>query len=90
MAVFPGMVEVEAGIIASGVMADPLTVVMDVRRIGVSLFVASHGLGFGGARHRPLDRCRAVFGNVSTANGLAAAMCAVLCPEGKRKNQEQR
>src|SRR5215472_10826781 len=39
-AVFPGMVEVKAGIVAAGIVADPLAVVMDVRRFGMALLIA--------------------------------------------------
>ena len=38
-AVFPGMIEVIVGIIAAGVMTDPLAVGMDVRSFGMALFV---------------------------------------------------
>jgi len=38
-AVFPGMIKVIVGIIAAGVMTDPLAVGMDVRSFGMALFV---------------------------------------------------
>ena len=46
-AVFPGMVEVKAGIVAAGIVADPLTVVMDVRRFGMALLIAECRVSFG-------------------------------------------
>jgi len=40
MAVLPGMIEVVVRIVGAGVMADPFTVRMDMRRVRVSGFVA--------------------------------------------------
>ncbi len=40
VAMLPGMIEVEAGVIASGVVPDPFAVVVDVRGFGMAFMVA--------------------------------------------------
>jgi len=77
-AVLPGMVEMEAGIVSSGVVAHPLAVAMDVGSLGMAFLIAEGGLCLG------LTGCamksgRAMLGDVSAADGVAAsAMSAVL------------
>src|SRR5450432_3507663 len=40
VAVFPGMIEVVVGIVAAGVVADPLAIGVNVRHVGMARFVA--------------------------------------------------
>jgi len=44
-AMLPGVIEVEAGIIASGVVSNPLAVVVDVRGLGMAFFIATSRSG---------------------------------------------
>jgi len=48
-AMFPGMIEVEAGIVSPGIVPDPFSVVVDVRSFWVAFAVAI-GLGRGSGR----------------------------------------
>jgi hypothetical protein len=63
VAVFPGMIEVHAGIVTAGVVADPFAVGVNVRRVGMSPFVAQ----VRGSRFRDMYRSGAVGRNVSGA-----------------------
>jgi hypothetical protein len=93
------MVEVEAGIISPGVMADPLAVVVDVGRFRVTFLIAE-----GRPRCAFLTRCgfmlwgsgrsatrwgRAVFRNVAPANGMAAGLMIVVLPKGGKGQHER-
>ena len=81
---FPGMVEVKTGVIASRVVADPLSVVIDVRRVRMVGLVAERpGLDwprrFGRTRrlrwlrHGSFHARWAMFRDVSAPDGMAAA-----------------
>src|SRR5258708_3836958 len=70
-AMLSGMIDVEAGVIAPGVVPDPFAVVVDVRSFGVAFAVAI-ALGRGSGRCAT-NGSRTVFGNVSTANGMTTA-----------------
>src|SRR5579863_9341092 len=74
MAVFPRVVEMETGIIASRIVPDPSAVVMDVRSFGMTRFVVQPGCRMCG----PMTRCRAMFRNKSATDRMSAA---VLRPE---------
>ncbi len=52
-AMFPRVLEVEAGIIASGVVSNPLAVVVDVRGFGMSLAVFERRMGVSAGRGVP-------------------------------------
>ncbi len=82
-AMFPRVIEVEAGIIASGVVSNPLAVVVDVRGFGMSLAVFERRMGFGWAR-RAVSGLWTMVGNVSAADVMAAA---VLPEGGKGEDQ---
>jgi hypothetical protein len=80
----PRMIEMEARIIASVVVPDPLAVVMDVGSFGMPFAVAEAGLGSGRARNSAVRRRWTVFRNVAAADRVAG-MAAVLRPCGQRK-----
>jgi hypothetical protein len=83
VAVLPGMIEVEAGVVVAVIMPDPFAVVVDVRSFGVAWMVDA-GCGSGG---RSVDnRLGTVLGNVSAADGMSAA-AVVLGQGGKRKKK---
>jgi hypothetical protein len=85
-AVFPGMVEMKTGILVSVVVADPLSVVMDVRSLWVAFEVASAGSGrFVGSR---MHGGRTMLRDETSANSVSAV--GVLRPQGKRKNERNR
>jgi len=69
VAVLPGVVEMKAGFTDAVVVTDPFAVVVDVRRLGMAWFIAGGRLA-----RRGMRGWRAVFGNVSAAHGMAAAM----------------
>ena len=81
------MIEMEARIIASVVVPDPLAVVMDMGSFGMPFAVAEAGLGRGWARNGAMRRRWTVFRNVAAADRVAA-MAAVLRPCGQRKKRE--
>lgn len=72
-AMFPGMVEMEARIIAPVIMADPFTVVMDVRSLWVPGFVTAGRSGW-----RAVRSGRAVFWNVSATDGVVAGLMVIV------------
>jgi hypothetical protein len=83
-AVLPRMIEMEAGIVAAGVMTDPCAVGMNVGGFGMSLVIAKRlaifGLGgggvgflFGSTLHGALRRLRAAAGNIASANARMSA-----------------
>jgi len=74
MSMFPGMIEMEPGVVSSSVMSDPFTVVMDVRGFGVALNV------FGGPGWRAVRGWRTMLWNKSPADRVASAMAAMLRP----------
>jgi hypothetical protein len=61
------MIEVEAGITSSGVVPDPLAVMVNVRSFGMACFVMSGRSGGRAMRNR-----RTMFRNVSATYGVAA------------------
>jgi hypothetical protein len=63
----PGMIEVEAGITSSGVVPDPLAVMVNVRSFGMACFVTAGRSGRRAMRNR-----RTMFRNVSATYGVAA------------------
>jgi hypothetical protein len=86
-AVFPGMVEMEAGIVTSSVMTDPGAVVMNVRSFGVTRVVVER-------RRRVRGSCvsggRTMLGDESAADSVSAsAVAAMLCPEGNAKYEAE-
>ncbi len=82
-AMLPGVIEVEAGIIASGVVSNPLAVVVDVRGLGMAFFIATSRSG-----RRAMRRRWTVLGNISAANGMTTASVAtVLRQGGERQHQ---
>ena len=87
-AMLPGMIEVEAGIVArAGVVPDPFAVVVNVRSVGMAFCrdnVGGHGLG-----RRAMGGRRTMFGNISAAYGVAAAsaVAIVLREAGKKKSE---
>jgi len=68
-AVLPGMVEVVMGVIAAGIVADPLIVGVDVGRVRMSASVAEVGM-FGGRVRIASERSGAVGRYVPTANAV--------------------
>jgi hypothetical protein len=68
-AVLPGMVEVVMGVIAAGVVADPLIVGMDVGRVRMSASIAEVGM-FGGRVRIASDRSGTVGRYVPAANAV--------------------
>lgn len=71
MAMFPGVIDVKAGIIASLVMANPLAVPMDMRSLGMAFVIAE------GCLRTSFVRCFAR----STVKGLRTAPRSVAAPE---------
>jgi len=67
------MIDVEAGIIASGVVADPGAVVVNVRSFGMAFPIAAGG----GSGRRAAHRRGTMFGNVSATDGVAATSAVV-------------
>jgi hypothetical protein len=63
---FPRMIEVVVGIVAAGVVPNPLVVGVDVRRLRVPALIRVRGMFRSGMRCAS-DRSRAVRGNMSTA-----------------------
>src|SRR5579863_7875219 len=82
VAVFPGMVQMHAGIVASGIVADPLAVGGDVRSVGVSGFVVEVRF-FRGGRGMRCGRW-AVGGNMGGPSANCAMMLSECC-DGKQK-----
>ena len=93
VAVLPGMVEMEVGVVASCVVADPAIVGMNVRGFGVAGLIAE-GLvlfrmlllrmfgrrvrfGLGSALHGAVRGLRAAAGNIASANGRMAASAVI-------------
>jgi hypothetical protein len=87
-AMLPGMIEMVAGVVSSGIVSHPLPVVMDVRSFGVvrliaiggtwrgllmGRFLTRRGFSLRGFRHCAMGRRRAMFWNVSTTNGVTAS-----------------
>jgi hypothetical protein len=84
MAVLPGMIKVEASIVASRVMPNPRSVVVYMRRFGMALVVRPR-MRF---MRRAMIRGRTVTGDESTADSVAAsAMTTMLRPNGQGENQ---
>ena len=72
-AMLKGMIDVEAGIIASGVVADPRAVVVNVRSFGMALPIGARGRSGRRAAHRR----GTMFGNESATDGVAATSAVV-------------
>jgi|ERR1700728_2430627 hypothetical protein len=70
VAVFPGVVEMETGIIASSIVTNPSAVVMDVRSFGMTRFVVKTWCWM----CRTMTRCRAMFRNKSATDRVSSAM----------------
>src|SRR5215467_1387879 len=94
-AVFPGMVEVKAGIVAAGIVADPLTVVMDVRRFGMALLIAECRVSFGrmrfgrvvglrGALHRAVRGRWPLTRNVTATNRVPPAPMSLVLRDSRQ------
>jgi hypothetical protein len=66
---FPRMIEVVVGIVAAGVVPNPLVVGVDVRRLRVPALIRVRGMFRSGMRCAS-DRSRAVRGNMSTAHAV--------------------
>ena len=85
VSVLPGMIEVVVGIIAAGVVADPLAVGVNVRNIGVPRFVVEMAVVL--RRMGCSHRCGSVRGNVP------AAFASVVLRdrrEGKREAESEK
>jgi len=72
-AVLPGVIEVEAAIIAAEIVSHPLAVAVDVRGFGMTFAVAERRMGFGLAR-RAMKGLGTMVGDVSTPDLMAAAV----------------
>jgi hypothetical protein len=83
-AMFKGMIEVEASIIASSVVPDPGAVVMDVRGLRMACIIVKTGRRVG---NRSTSSGWTMLRNESAAHGVAAAMGAVLRQGGQREHQ---
>jgi len=86
VAMLPGMIEVEAGIVAPASVSDPFAVVVNVRRVGMAFPVAKSGGRLG---QRAMRGRRTVFRNIPAAYGVAATTSvATVLREGRDgKNQ---
>ena len=92
VAMLPGMIEVEPGIIASLIVADPLAVVVDMRRFGMA-FAVTKGL-LGRILMWRLARVgvrgwRAMARYEATAYTVASSVVAMLRPKGQAENQRK-
>jgi hypothetical protein len=76
VSMLPGMIEVKAGVIPAIVMSDPLTIVVNVRRFGVSLTIPKCGMRVCRAR-------RAVKGRGPVTRNKTATDFAMLGQRGK-------
>jgi hypothetical protein len=84
VAVLPGMIQVEPGVVASCVMPDPGTVVMDVRGLGMALVIVKIGGRVGNCSTRG---GWTMLRNESATDCVTASMAAVLCQGGQREDQ---
>jgi hypothetical protein len=86
VAMLPGVVEVEAGVIRSPVVTDPGAVVVDVRGFRMAGLIVETGSRVGDC---PVRRCswRAMFRDISATDSVAATGGAVLRQSGKGKEQ---
>lgn len=89
MIMFPGMVDVEAGVVASLIVAHPLAVVVDVWGFGMAFLVAeilfrSILMGW-----RSVRRWRAMARHVAAADAVTSALVSMLSPKGQRKNERK-
>jgi len=102
MAVFPGMVEVEAGVAASPIVADPFAILVDVRGLRVAFVVAKGSmivrllrlsLGYGpadvvvGSRWSASRDVASPYCLPVPGFMAASAMVLVLCKGWKRRDQ---
>lgn len=86
----PGMVEVEAGIVTSLIVAHPFAVVVYVRGLGVAFAIAKGLLGSSLMRclmRRTVIGRGTVGGRVTATDLVASAVVAMLCPQGQGKNE---
>jgi hypothetical protein len=70
VAMFPGMIQMEAGLVASVVMSDPFAVVVDVGSFGMAFMVAIGSSRRRGLVGRAVRGRGAVVGNVATTDGV--------------------
>jgi hypothetical protein len=74
VAMLPGMVEMEAGVVGASVVTDPGAVVVNVRGFWVAGLIVKTGSGVG---DRAMTGGRAVLWNEAAADGMAATMLRV-------------
>ena len=92
VAMLPGMIEVEPGIIASLIVADPLAVVMDVRRFGMAFAVTKGLLGrilMWRLARAGVRGCGAMARYETTAYTVASSVVAMLRPKGQGENERK-
>jgi hypothetical protein len=87
-AVFPRVIEVEANIVASIFMSDPLAVVVDVRGFRMAFMIPKIGRRPGYIVVR--NRGRAMFRNVSATDSVASATPVVAVLGPGRNGQDER
>ena len=75
----PGMLEVEAGIVTSLIVAHPFTVAVYVRGLGMS-FAVAEGLLRSGLMRRTVIGWWTLVGYVAATNFVASAVVAMLRP----------
>lgn len=80
------MIEVEAGIVTSLIVAHPLAVAVYVRGLGVAFAVAKGRLGSGLMRSTVIGWWT-MAGHVTATDFVASAVAAVLCPQGQGQNE---
>jgi len=90
MAMFPGMVEVKVGVVASLVVTDPLAVAVNVRGIGMAFSVAEALFGGILTRRGGVRGWGTVVRYVASSDTMASAtVITVLSPKGQRKNERE-
>jgi hypothetical protein len=75
-AVFPWMVDMEAGIFAAPIVADPCSVAVDMRVIGMVIVIAKRSMLIS---RRTVKCCGTTARNVSTSEIAMFAMLPMLC-----------
>lgn len=88
VAVLPGVIEVEAGLVSAVVVPYPPAVVVDVRGFGVTFIVAIGGLGRSFVRHAMRGR-GTMMRNVTATYCMAAAFVATMLREGRERKGQQ-
>jgi len=103
-AMLPGMIEMEAGVVSGVIVADPLTVAVDVRSLGMARFIAKRGAwhflawrflslrflvrGVFRAGHRAMRRRRTMSRNVSAAYSMAAALMFIMLRQRRQRKSD--